>query len=126
MDCPSCRIVQKSDDRVITLINRVLSSHFVFSVEDGQHLYMHSINIRSLIKEYGSLDKCPPTIQARIVAVEHMSIDQVIDLNIGMLMKHKLSLHVLYPSLRCTKSSIGLVNWSEAKLITVRHGDSYD
>lgn len=53
-------------------------SFFFYQVEDGQHLYMHSINIRCLIKEYGSLDKCPPTIQARIVAVEHMSIDQSI------------------------------------------------
>ncbi|XP_072042940.1 E3 ubiquitin-protein ligase RNF10-like [Amphiura filiformis] len=50
-------------------------AYYFYQAEDGQHLYMHSINIRCLILEYGSLDKCPPTVQARIVTIEHMSID---------------------------------------------------
>ena len=44
---------------------------------DGQHLYLHSLNVRCLIREYGSFAQCPETITAKVVEVEHMSMNEV-------------------------------------------------
>jgi len=49
----------------------------VFVASDGQHIYMHAVNIRCLVKQYGSLRQCPPTITASVVETESASMDEV-------------------------------------------------
>lgn len=44
---------------------------------DGQHIYMHAVNIRCLVKQYGSLCDCPDTITATVVELESVSMDEV-------------------------------------------------
>ena len=39
-----------------------------FAAGDGQHVYLHSVNARCIIHEYGSLEHGPQSITARIVA----------------------------------------------------------
>ncbi|XP_064619282.1 E3 ubiquitin-protein ligase RNF10-like [Lineus longissimus] len=49
---------------------------YFYQAADGQHVYMHSINARCLLKQYGSLEHCPDTITARIEALEGISMTQ--------------------------------------------------
>merc|ERR1711882_33445 len=37
---------------------------------DGQPIFLHALNVQMLVKEFGSLDKCPETIHAEIVEKE--------------------------------------------------------
>jgi len=46
---------------------------------DGQHIYMHAVNIRCLVKQYGSLRDCPDTVTATVVEMESVSMDEVSD-----------------------------------------------
>ena len=50
--------------------------HF-FLAEDGQHIYMHNLNVRMLVKEYGSLENAPPIIKAKIVEIDSVSMTEV-------------------------------------------------
>ncbi|XP_072164420.1 E3 ubiquitin-protein ligase RNF10-like [Diadema setosum] len=49
---------------------------YFYQAEDGQHLYLGSLNARCLIHEYGSLEKSPLTITGKLIEMEHMSITQ--------------------------------------------------
>ncbi|XP_054710309.1 RING finger protein 10-like [Uloborus diversus] len=51
---------------------------FFYQAEDGQHLYLHNINVRMLLKEYGSLEFAPPIIKAKIVEIERVSMTEVL------------------------------------------------
>jgi len=44
---------------------------------DGQHIYMHAINVRCMVKQYGSLQYCPDTVIATLVEMEPVSMDEV-------------------------------------------------
>lgn len=44
---------------------------------DGQHIYMHALNIRCLVKQYGSLRDCPDTVTATVLELESVSMDEV-------------------------------------------------
>ena len=48
------------------------------SAATGQHIYLHSVNARCLQQEYGSLENCPETISASIVAIKRMFMTEVI------------------------------------------------
>lgn len=52
------------------------SAYYFYQASDGQHIYLHSINARCLVKEYGSLENCPPTIQANIVETEGITMSE--------------------------------------------------
>ncbi|XP_041457063.1 RING finger protein 10-like [Lytechinus variegatus] len=52
------------------------SNVFFYQAEDGQHLYLGSLNARCLTHEYGHLEYSPLTITAKIVEIEHVSITQ--------------------------------------------------
>lgn len=55
------------------------SKHFYFyQASDGQHLYMHSVNIRMLQAMYGSLDKCPNIIRGKILQKESCSMTELL------------------------------------------------
>ena len=49
----------------------------VMLAADGQHIYMHAVNIRCLVKQYGSLRDCPDTVTAAVVELESVSMDEV-------------------------------------------------
>ncbi|XP_038057986.1 RING finger protein 10-like [Patiria miniata] len=52
--------------------------YYFYQAEDGQHLYLHSLNVRCLIREHGSFAQCPERITAKIVEVEHMSMNEAL------------------------------------------------
>eukprot|EP00058_Branchiostoma_floridae_P024095 XP_002609585.1 hypothetical protein BRAFLDRAFT_115063 [Branchiostoma floridae] len=43
---------------------------YFYQADDGQHLYLHSLNIKCLVKEYGSLENCPEIISGKIVEID--------------------------------------------------------
>ena len=49
----------------------------MYTAVDGQHLYLQSLNVSCLIREYGSFAQCPETITAKVVEIEHMSMNEV-------------------------------------------------
>jgi len=49
---------------------------YFYQAEDGQHIYMHNINVRMLLKDYGTLENAPPIIQAKIVEIESVSMTE--------------------------------------------------
>ncbi|XP_071033345.1 E3 ubiquitin-protein ligase RNF10 isoform X2 [Parasteatoda tepidariorum] len=51
---------------------------FFYQAEDGQHIYMHNINVKMLLKEYGSLEFAPETITAKLVEIERVTMTEVL------------------------------------------------
>jgi hypothetical protein len=51
---------------------------------DGQHIYMHAINIRCMVKQFGSLRNCPDIVTATLVEMEPVSMDEVIYVVVGV------------------------------------------
>lgn len=49
---------------------------FSFQAADGQHIYLHSLNTRCLIREYGSLENAPDTITASIIELESITMTE--------------------------------------------------
>lgn len=47
---------------------------YFYQAEDGQHIYLHSLNARCLVREYGSLEHCPQTISGKIVEKESVFV----------------------------------------------------
>ncbi|XP_042913017.1 E3 ubiquitin-protein ligase RNF10 isoform X2 [Parasteatoda tepidariorum] len=45
--------------------------------EDGQHICIHNINVKMLLKEYGSLEFAPETITTKLVEVERVAMTEV-------------------------------------------------
>lgn len=59
-------------------INKLLNICSLLSLaEDGQHIYLHNVNVRMLLKEFGSLEAAPQTITAKIVEVERVTMTEV-------------------------------------------------
>lgn len=52
--------------------------HYFYQAVDGQHLYMHSINLRMLQAQFGSLAQCPPVLTGRIAQREHFSVTEAL------------------------------------------------
>lgn len=52
--------------------------YFFYQAVDGQHLYMHSINLRMLQAQFGELSNCPLVLSGRIVQREHFSVNEVL------------------------------------------------
>ncbi|XP_055935748.1 RING finger protein 10-like [Argiope bruennichi] len=51
---------------------------FFYQAEDGQHIYLHNVNVRMLLKEYGSLEFAPPVLTAKLVEVESVTMTEVL------------------------------------------------
>jgi len=49
---------------------------YFYQACDGQHVYMHAVNVHMLVREYGSLDKCPEDVTAVIVEKEGISMNE--------------------------------------------------
>lgn len=50
--------------------------HSVFAAIDGQQIYLHSLNVRMLEKQYGSLEQSPPILVGNIVEIETGSMTE--------------------------------------------------
>lgn len=50
---------------------------FLFPAADGQHIYLHSINVTCLKAQYGNMSKCPGSLTAKIVHLERIFMDEV-------------------------------------------------
>jgi len=46
--------------------------------EDGQCMYLHPVNVRCLVREYGSLEKSPEKITAAVVEIAGYSMTEVV------------------------------------------------
>lgn len=51
-------------------INKSKDAFYFYQAIDGQHIYLHSLNARCIISQYGSLEHGPTTITATIVDKE--------------------------------------------------------
>lgn len=45
--------------------------------EDGQHMFLHPVNVRCLVREYGSLEQSPEKISATVVEIVGYSMSEV-------------------------------------------------
>lgn len=66
-----------------------------YQAVDGQHLYMHSLNLRMLQAQFGSLAICPPVMTGRIVQREHFSVCE------GLRKRSKYLQHLPLTSIIC-------------------------
>ena len=70
-DDATSRFSISSDDSVCSSLSpEITQFYYFYQAEDGQHIFLHPINARCLIKEYGSLEHCPQTIVGNIVEME--------------------------------------------------------
>ncbi|XP_041910485.1 RING finger protein 10-like [Arvicola amphibius] len=46
------------------------------SLEDGQHMFLHPVNVRCLVREYGSLEQSPEKISATVVEIAGYSMSE--------------------------------------------------
>ncbi|KAI4495232.1 hypothetical protein M0804_001433 [Polistes exclamans] len=66
-------IVTSNDN---TLLNETLlpspsqKFFYFYQAEDGQHIYLHAMNIKMLEMHYGSLEHCPPVITGKLLEKE--------------------------------------------------------
>ncbi|XP_030316135.1 RING finger protein 10 [Calypte anna] len=70
---PSC---QESKE---TVSSGHLSSslfYYFYQAEDGQCMYLHPVNVRCLVREYGSLEKSPEKITAAVVEITGYSMTE--------------------------------------------------
>ncbi|KAJ6659173.1 hypothetical protein lerEdw1_019476 [Lerista edwardsae] len=51
--------------------------YYFYQAEDGQCLYLHPVNVRCLVHEYGSLEKSPEKITATVVEISGHSMTEV-------------------------------------------------
>ncbi|XP_054853014.1 RING finger protein 10 [Eublepharis macularius] len=50
--------------------------YYFYQAEDGQYLYLHPLNVRCLVHEYGSLEKSPEKITATVVEISGHSMTE--------------------------------------------------
>lgn len=50
--------------------------YYFYQAKDGQHIYLNPLNVKMLIKEYGSLDKCPQQIRGKVLEIEWASMSE--------------------------------------------------
>lgn len=47
--------------------------YYFYQADDGQNIFLHPVNARCLVKEYGGLEFCPQLITARVLEMEALS-----------------------------------------------------
>ncbi|XP_014345073.1 RING finger protein 10 isoform X3 [Latimeria chalumnae] len=50
--------------------------YYFYQAEDGQHMFLHPVNVRCLVKEYGSLENCPEKFTAEVVEIDGHSMTE--------------------------------------------------
>lgn len=65
--------------RSLLKINRQRTTDVSYvTAEDGQCMYLHPVNVRCLVREYGSLEKSPEKITAAVVEIAGYSMTEVV------------------------------------------------
>ncbi|XP_041422329.1 RING finger protein 10-like isoform X2 [Xenopus laevis] len=50
--------------------------YYFYQAVDGQHVYLHPVNVRCLVHEYGSLERCPEQITATVVEMDGFTMTE--------------------------------------------------
>ncbi|XP_031426659.1 RING finger protein 10 isoform X2 [Clupea harengus] len=50
--------------------------YYFYQADDGQQMFLHPVNVRCLVREYGSLEASPPAITATVVEVEGQAVTE--------------------------------------------------
>lgn len=50
--------------------------YYFYQASDGQHIFLNAINVQMLVREYGSLELCPSEINAKIIELEGVSMNE--------------------------------------------------
>lgn len=50
--------------------------YYFYQAEDGQYMYLHPVNVRCLVQEYGSLENCPEKITATVLEIDGHSMTE--------------------------------------------------
>uniref|UniRef100_H2Z6N9 E3 ubiquitin-protein ligase RNF10 n=1 Tax=Ciona savignyi TaxID=51511 RepID=H2Z6N9_CIOSA len=50
--------------------------YYFYQSKDGQHIYLHPINTKCLMHQYGSLENCPTEITAKIMEMEGFTMNE--------------------------------------------------
>ncbi|XP_057600443.1 RING finger protein 10 [Hippopotamus amphibius kiboko] len=50
--------------------------YYFYQAEDGQHMFLHPVNVRCLVREYGSLEQSPEKISAMVVEIAGYSMSE--------------------------------------------------
>ena len=58
-------------------MSTVVCTCVLYPAADGQHLYLHPVNARCLMREFESLEYAPEHVKARIVDIEQFTITEV-------------------------------------------------
>ncbi|MEE6518192.1 hypothetical protein FKM82_029031 [Ascaphus truei] len=53
-----------------------LPFYYFYQAEDGQHVFLHPVNVRCLVQEYGSLERCPESITAAVVELDGFTMTE--------------------------------------------------
>ncbi|TRY55480.1 hypothetical protein DNTS_027870 [Danionella cerebrum] len=52
--------------------------YYFYQAEDGQQMFLHPVNVRCLLREYGSLENSPQTITANVVEIDGQTVSEEI------------------------------------------------
>ncbi|KAM9331538.1 E3 ubiquitin-protein ligase RNF10 [Gastrophryne carolinensis] len=50
--------------------------YYFYQAVDGQHVYLHPVNVRCLVHQYGSLERCPELITASVVEIDGFTVTE--------------------------------------------------
>lgn len=50
--------------------------YYFYQADDGQQMFLHPVNVRCLLRQYGSLEASPPAITATVVEVEGQAVTE--------------------------------------------------
>lgn len=62
--------------KYIEKMSSIIYGKNLFLASDGQHIYLHTVNVKMLEHTYGSLENCPRTLVGKIVEKEGGSMTE--------------------------------------------------
>lgn len=75
-DSNSSSAINDTDSFSTNASSNISNYFYFYQANDGQHLYLHSINVRMLKAMYGSFEHAPKTISGRILQKESCSMTE--------------------------------------------------
>ncbi|XP_077317591.1 E3 ubiquitin-protein ligase RNF10 [Lithobates pipiens] len=67
---------QKSKPTAVLSCSGTPHYYYFYQAVDGQHIYLHPVNVRCLVHQYGSLEQCPETITATVVEIDGFTVTE--------------------------------------------------
>ncbi|CAK8691659.1 unnamed protein product [Clavelina lepadiformis] len=52
--------------------------YYFYQAADGQHIYLHPINIKCLLQQYGSFKNCPSELSVKILELDRYTMNEVL------------------------------------------------